>query len=170
MSNLNGKVVLIGMPGCGKTTIGKILAEELNYNFCDMDKYIENISGESIKELFEKGEEVFRDVESQGCENLSKKKNIVISTGGGVIKREKNIDLFRNESIIIFIDRPIENIIIDIDTDSRPLLAEGKEKLYNLFEERYDLYKKYSNIRVVNDGDLKDIILEIKREVIKFFK
>lgn len=170
MSNLKGKVVLIGMPGCGKTTIGKILAEELKYNFCDMDEYIEDISGESIKELFKKGEEVFRDFESLGCEKLSKKKNMVISAGGGVIKRQKNIDLFRNESIIIFIDRPIENIIIDIDTSSRPLLAEGKEKLYNLFEERYDLYKKYCNIRVVNDGYLKDVILQIKREVIKFLK
>ena len=60
MSDLKDKVLLIGMPGCGKTTIGKLLATKLNYNFCDMDKYIEDISGETVKELFEKGEENFR--------------------------------------------------------------------------------------------------------------
>ncbi len=64
MSDLKDKVLLIGMPGCGKTTIGKLLATELNYNFFDMDKYIEDISGETVKELFEKGEENFRNWEN----------------------------------------------------------------------------------------------------------
>lgn len=165
MDNLKGKLVLIGMPGCGKSTIGKMLAEELEYSFYDMDEYIEEISSKSIKELFEIGEEEFRNYESKACEELSKKRKAIISCGGGVIKRVKNIDVFKNESIIVFIDRPVENIILDIDTDTRPLLAEGKERLYNLFEERYDLYKKYSNIRVVNDRYLEDAMLEVKNKV-----
>ena len=170
MSNLKDKVILIGMPGCGKTTIGKLLAEELNYNFYDMDKYIEEISGESIKDLFEKGEENFRNFESKACEDLSNKKRTIISAGGGVIKRKKNIDLFRNGSIIIFIDRPIENIISDVDTETRPLLSSGKEKLYSLFEERYNLYNEYCNIKIVNDGYLKDLSPEIKKEFEKLIK
>lgn len=165
MFNLKDKVVIIGMPGCGKTTIGKMLAERLNYKFYDMDEYIENISGKSVKELFEKSEENFRDFESKACTELSKKGSVVISSGGGVIKREKNIDLFREESIIIFIDRPIENIISDIDSDSRPLLSSGKEKLYSLLEERYELYDKYCHIRIINNGFLTDIVLEIEKEL-----
>lgn len=165
MFNLKDKVVLIGMPGCGKTTIGKMLAERLKYKFYDMDEYIENISGKSVKELFAKSEENFRNWESKACLELSKEIRVVISSGGGVIKREKNMDLFREESIIVFIDRPIENIISDIDSDSRPLLASGKERLYTLLEERYDLYDKYCHIKIINDGFLKDIVLEIEKKL-----
>lgn len=165
MCNLKDKILLIGMPGCGKSIIGKLLAKELNYNFYDMDKYIEDMSGESIKELFEQGEDIFREYETKACIELSKKKRCIISSGGGVVKKEKNIDLFREESIIIFIDRPLDNIIQDVDTESRPLLADGKEKLYKLFEERYELYNKYSHIKIVNDGFLKDIVLEIQEQL-----
>ena len=165
MFNLKDKVVLIGMPGCGKTTIGEMLAERLNYKFYVMDEYIENISGKSVKNLFEKSEENFRDWESKACDELSKKKRGIISSGGGIIKREKNIDLFREESIIIFIDRPIENIILDVDIDARPLLSSGKEKLYSLLEERYELYDKYCDIKIINNGFLTDIVLEIEKKL-----
>ncbi|MGL5379622.1 shikimate kinase [Clostridium sp.] len=158
-------VLLIGMPGCGKTIMGKLLAKELNYNFYDMDKYIEEISGKSIDELFKQGEDNFRDWETKACTELSKKKKAVISSGGGVVKKEKNIDLFRENSIIVFIDRPLENIISDINTNTRPLLADGKERLYNLYNERYDLYNKYNDVRILNVGFLKDVIISIKDNV-----
>lgn len=158
-------VFLIGMPGCGKTIMGKLLAKELNYNFYDMDKYIEEISGESVDELFSLGEDNFRAWETKACEELSKKKKAVISSGGGVVKKEMNIDLFKENSIIVFIDRPLENIISDINTNTRPLLAAGKEKLYNLYNERYDLYNKYSDIKISNIGFLKDVVISIKENV-----
>ena len=60
MANLTDKIVMIGMPGCGKSTLGEIFAKEINYNFCDMDNYIESISQETIPHLFEKGEDYFR--------------------------------------------------------------------------------------------------------------
>lgn len=165
MSDLKDKVLLIGMPGCGKTTIGKLLATKLNYNFCDMDKYIEDISGETVKELFEKGEENFRKWENKACVQLSKKRRVIISSGGGVIKNEKNIDLFKNGSIIIFIDRDLDNIIEDVNIEKRPLLSSGKERLYNLFQERYELYNKYCHIKIINNGFLKDILFEIQKEL-----
>ena len=92
-------IVLIGMPGCGKTTLGKILNKELSMEFYDMDNYIERKTDKKISELFEKGENYFRDIESLACEELSKNKNVIISTGGGVIKRKENID-FLKESIV----------------------------------------------------------------------
>lgn len=159
------KVLLIGMPGCGKTTIGKLLSQQLNYNFYDMDKYIEEISGKKIKELFAISEEYFRNWESKACEELSKKKRAIISSGGGAIKRKSNIDLFKDDCIIVYINRPVENILSDVNTKTRPLLADGKEKIFNLYEERKELYNKYSNITVLNEGFLKDIVLDVINKI-----
>lgn len=162
MAELKDKVVLIGMPGCGKTTIGKVLAKELNYNFYDMDDYIVSISGKKVEELFLEGEEVFRNWETRACNELLQKKRTIISTGGGVIKRDINTKILRKNSITIFIDRSPENIIKDVDVKSRPLLKEGAEKIYVLYDERYNLYKNAAHIRVVNDGYIRDILNKIE--------
>ncbi|GAA0083859.1 shikimate kinase [Clostridium sp. CTA-7] len=161
-------ILLIGMPGCGKTTIGKELAKDINYDFYDMDNYIEEVSNKTIKELFNINEEHFRDYETRACAELSNKNKAVISTGGGIIKRKKNIELFKGNSIIIFIDRQIEDIANDIDINSRPLLAEGKSKLYNLYLERYNLYNKYCDFKIVNDGTINDIVYKIKSNIYMF--
>lgn len=154
-------ILLIGMPGCGKSTIGEELANKINYDFCDMDKYIEEISNSTVKELFNISEEYFRDYETLACKELSNKSNIIISSGGGVIKRKKNIDFFKDKGIIIFIDRPIEDILKDVDTSSRPLLSDGKSKLYNLYSERYNLYNNYCEIKIVNDTTIEETIDKI---------
>lgn len=155
---MKNNIILVGMPGCGKTTIGKLLAKELNYDFCDLDEYIVSKENMSIDEMFENGENYFRDIESRGVLDASKFMNTVISTGGGVVKREENIEILQQSGFIIFIDRPIENIIADVDTKTRPLLAEGKERLYSLLEERYEKYQKCCNIEVINDSDIDKLI------------
>ena len=154
-------ILLIGMPGCGKSTIGEELANKINYDFCDMDKYIEEISNSTVKELFNISEEYFRDYETLACKELSNKSKIIISSGGGVIKRKKNIDFCKDKGIIIFIDRHIEDILKDIDTSSRPLLSDGKSKLYNLYSERYNLYNNYCEIKIVNDTTIEETIDKI---------
>ncbi|MBD7915773.1 shikimate kinase [Clostridium sp. Sa3CUN1] len=155
-------ILLIGMPGSGKTTIGKEVAKKINYNFCDMDDYIERISKSTVKELFNKSEEFFRDYESRACIELSNvKEKIIISSGGGVIKRKENINCFKNKGIIIFIDRPIENIVKDVNTDTRPLLKDGKTKLYNLYTERYNLYNDYCQYKITNDKDIENTISKV---------
>ena len=163
---MKNKIVIIGMPGCGKTTISKILEKELNFKLYDVDEYIQDKTSKTISELFEKGEDYFRDIETEACIDLSKKKNILIATGGGVVKRKENIDCFRNESLIIFIDRPVECILKDVDVSKRPLLKDGKEKVLKLYEERYALYKEYADFIVVNDSDLKSTVSKIK-EIIR---
>ncbi|MGL4849317.1 MAG: shikimate kinase [Clostridium sp.] len=158
------KIFLIGMPGCGKTTMGKVLAKELKYNFFDMDDYIEEMSDRSIKEIFDQSEEKFRDLETEACKRLLEKKRVLVSTGGGVIKRKENIALMK-EGLVIFINRPIEKIIQDIDVESRPLLNGGAEKLYSLYNERIDKYLEACDIEVVNEGFIRDTIDTIKREL-----
>ena len=157
------KVVLIGMPGCGKTTFGKVLASELNYNFIDMDDYVEEISNKSIKDLFAESEDVFRNWETEACKQLVNKKKVIISSGGGVIKKNENISILKKEAIIVFIDRPVDNIAKDVEVSTRPLLKDGKEALYKLYDERYELYKNYCDYRVENTGSLEDVVNKIAK-------
>lgn len=164
---MKSKIVFIGMPGCGKTTIGRIISKQLKMNFYDMDDYIEKISSSTVAELFEKGEEYFRNIETQACRELAQKKDVLISTGGGVVKRKENIEILKEDSIIIFLDRPVENIFEDVDVSNRPLLKDGKQKLLNLYEERYELYKESADKVVINDGNIKDVVNEVK-EIIFF--
>lgn len=166
MGNLKDKLILIGMPGCGKSTLGRVLAKELSYNFYDMDAYIEKIANRTIQELINESEELFRNFETKACEELIQKKRVIISTGGGVIKRQKNMEILSEDSVILFIDRPIESIAKDVDINSRPLLKEGKDRLYTLYSERYDLYKNAADIRIVNSGYIRDTIT-ISKQALK---
>lgn len=162
---MKDKIVLIGMPGCGKSTLGKLLAEELNLNFYDMDEYIEQKTNTSIPNLFEKGEEYFRDIESEVCVELMNKKNSLISSGGGVVKRNRNVQTLRENSIVIFIDRPVESIMSDIEISGRPLLKNGKDKLYSLYKERYELYCSAAHIKITNNISIEGVIEKCKNEI-----
>lgn len=144
-------IVLIGMPGSGKSTIGRILGEKLGLLFIDLDKEIEKYSGQSIPSLFEKGEDHFRKIESEVAVSFSKQKPLVIATGGGIILREANVEALRKKGIIIFLNRKIEIIAEDVITSTRPLLTEGVVKLYQIYNERIELYLKYSDIMIENN-------------------
>ena len=163
---MKNKVVLIGMPGCGKSTIGKLISKELNLKFFDMDNYIEKMTDKTIPQLFEQGEDYFRDFETLACKELAEKSNVLISSGGGVIKRKENIQILQKESYIIFIDRPLEELLNDVDISKRPLLKDGREKLIKLYEERYELYKSSADDIVKNDKGLRNTI-DIIEKLIK---
>jgi len=154
-------IVLIGMPGCGKSTIGEMISEKIQMTFIDADVYIRESTNHTIAELFENGEDGFRDIEANAVMELSKKNPAVIATGGGVIKRYENILNLKKTGIIIYINRPIENIVEDIDVVARPLLAKDPSQLYKLLEERCDLYKKYSDHEVMNISSIDDVVNDI---------
>lgn len=151
-------LVLIGMPGSGKTTISEILSNKVGMKLLNIDKYIEKNEGKSISDIFLNGEDYFREIESQAVEVISKETGTVIDTGGGVIKNPKNIQLLRENGVIVFINRPLENILSDLQVGHRPLLKDGKERIYKLFEERYDIYKSSCDYELVNDKDINYII------------
>ena len=154
-------IVLIGMPGSGKTTIGKILAAKLSRNFCDADHLLEKWEGTTIKELFAVSEENFRDAETRTIKKLAAARDLVIATGGGVVKRPENMELLKANGTIIFIDRSPELICADVDVASRPLLAAGRQRIFELYKERFGLYQKYKDFVVVNKGEPETVANEI---------
>jgi shikimate kinase len=155
---MSRNIVLIGMPGAGKTTVGKMLYERLELKFVDVDDFIVEESGKTIPELFDVSESHFRNVESEAIKKLSMDKSSIIATGGGVIKNKANIEELKKHGIIVFIDRPLGNIAEDVEISKRPLLKDGVQKLFDLYDERYELYKKYSDFHVVNDRSIEAVV------------
>lgn len=153
-------IVFIGMPGSGKTTIGKLVADKLNKKFYDLDNIIEQGEGKSIKEIFENGEDYFRNLEYKYSSEIIKKNDIVIATGGGTIIREDSVNLIKDE-YVIFLDRSIHDIISNINNDDRPLLVGNiKKNLERLYDERIDIYESVSNYKVIVK-DLDETVFEI---------
>ncbi len=158
-------IVLIGMPGSGKTTIGKRLAKELGRPFYDADRCLEQWEERTIAELFAAGEAVFRDAETRTVRRLAAVRGAVIAAGGGVVCRRENIEILKETSLIIYIDRAVEDILKDIRTEKRPLLADGAERLYALYEERHEKYTAGGDWRVANTGTLSEITARIAGEI-----
>ena len=137
-------IVLIGMPGSGKSTVGRYLAEKMDREFFDCDEEISKL-GESPAELIEKyGEEHFRRIESEVLSELCKKSGIVIATGGGAVTRERNYDIIRQNATVVFIERALERLAIR----GRPLSQGGIDSLRKMYEVRHPLYKKFSHFSV----------------------
>ncbi len=155
---LDKNIVLIGLMGSGKTTFSRLLGKALAIDVVDMDEWIENYWQETIPEMFAQGEEVFRRREHECVEELALNFHGIISTGGGVILNEENMTLLKKESLVIFIDRPVENILQDIQVKDRPLLKKDPQRLYTLSQERYPLYLKYSDVQIKNDSSIEAML------------
>ena len=152
------KIYLIGMPGCGKSTLGKKLAEKLNIEFIDMDSYIEKKACMFIDEIFEAyGEKYFRELETNTLKEFMDLDNVIISTGGGIIKNKAHKELMNG--LCVYLDVPLEEIEIRLNKSNvvRPLLQ--TKTIYQLFEERKDLYDFFADVKVDN----RNIDLAIKK-------
>ena len=140
-------IILIGMPGCGKSTVGKMLAEQLGLPFIDADTEIERKAAMPIPEIFEKyGEDEFRKLETRVLAELGQKSAHVIATGGGCVTRNENYSLLHQNGTIYWIQRDITTL----PTDGRPLSqAEKMEKMYSV---RKPMYEKFADLTISNDG------------------
>lgn len=148
------KIVLIGFMGAGKTTTGKLLAKKLELEYIDMDSMIIKKSNRSSdREIFDiDGEEIFRKLETDVSEYLKEVKNVVISTGGGVVMNEANIDCLGNNGTVIFLKNSFETSKKRISKKNPPPLFRNENKARELYDLRQQLYKKYSDITVETDN------------------
>lgn len=145
-------IVLVGLPGSGKTKLGRIIAKDLGLDFVDLDEQIELDSGATIPELFESGESHFRDWEARILRESSDKMDAVISTGGGIVEREENRRLLE-DSLVVFLDVDVEEAIRRASRSThRPLLAGGvAEKMRTLADRRTPWYRQVASISVKVD-------------------
>lgn len=157
-------IVLIGMPGSGKTTIGQAVAKKLGRDFVDSDDEIKNIIKTEISDYFSQyGEENFRDVETQVIKDIAKRSGAVIATGGGAVLRHENIDALKMNGIIYFLDRPLSDII---PTSDRPT-ASSREAIEKRYNERYEIYKSSADKNITVTGIVDDAVTQIESEHFK---
>ncbi|HAY73900.1 MAG TPA: shikimate dehydrogenase [Ruminococcaceae bacterium] len=153
-------IVLIGMPGSGKTTIGKIVANTLGREFYDTDEVFVNENG-VIADYFKKnGEKAFRDKESEIIAELGAKNGLVIATGGGAVLREENVKHLKQNGLVIFLDRDVENIV---PTSDRPL-GSDREAIQKRYDERYPIYSSVGDITVDSNRDVNTVADDIIRK------
>ena len=150
------KIFLIGPMGSGKSKIGKILSSELDKDLFDLDKEIEKDLNLSIKEIFEiNGESYFRSIETKYLKKSLKLKDCIVSTGGGIVESEENINLLKNEKYVIFLNSKVESQFENTKgSDKRPLLnlSNPKEILQKLYDKRIDKYKKIAKMEFFSDS------------------
>ena len=149
-------LMLIGMPGSGKSTVGAALAESLGRKLVDVDERIVELAGCSIPEIFEKeGEEGFRRIEHQALCQVSKESGLVIATGGGVVTRPENMDPMRQNSLIVWLLRDTALL----PRDGRPLSQTNS--LTEMFKVREPLYRAAADCVADNNGSLEDTVKQI---------
>ncbi len=153
-------IVLIGMPSCGKSTVGQKLADILGFSFTDTDGEIVKRENREIKDIFEiQGEKAFRDIESAVIKQISELQSTVIATGGGAILREENIDFLKSNGRLVFLDRSLDKLITTCD---RPLSSD-RESLKQRYRERYDIYCSVCDIKITADGSIEEVTEEIRK-------
>lgn len=151
--SLKQNIVLTGMPGSGKSTVGKLISEKISRPFIDTDELIVKREGISIKEIFDRyGEEYFRNCETDAIRYASSLNGVVIATGGGAVLRNENVELLKSNGKIFFLDRDPKEII---PTADRPLSSD-RDSLIMRYKERYPIYLKTADIEIKVNGNIKD--------------
>lgn len=162
-------ISLIGMMGSGKTTVGKLLSEQLNLKFVDTDELIVQKEGCSINEIFaSKGEGYFRELETKVLKSVLNSDNQVVSTGGGIIKSELNMELIKTKSKSFYLKADAESLFERVKNDSsRPLLKDcTKEKIDTLLSQRVLQYEKadyiINTVNKVPENIIEEVIEKLR--------
>jgi len=143
-------VTLVGMPASGKSTVGKIIAQEMGRRFVDTDELIEKRAGMTIPEIFASaGEGYFRELEAEAVREAGMLGGAVIATGGGAVLRPDNVDALRENGRIYFIDRPLDALV---PTSTRPLSSD-RESIEKRYKERYGIYRAVCDCHIKADTD-----------------
>lgn len=154
-------IVFVGMSGCGKSTVGKILSKKIGKQFIDTDKEIEKAEGDTIPNIFSKfGEKYFREKEAKIVEKFAKQKGIIIATGGGAVCNKKSAEQLSQNGKIFFLVRDIEKL----SRRGRPL-AKDLETVKKLFNERLPIYKSVADIEILNNDTLDCAVDKIMEKI-----
>ena len=165
IASMMKNVVLIGMPGCGKSTIGKRIANLTGRPFVDLDREIVELAGKTIPEIFEEdGEEVFRQMETQVAAKYCKEKGYIISCGGGIVTRPENKNILRQNSTVVFIARNLQSLT----TKGRPLSQ--TRSVDDLWQSRSAAYNAWSDYKLFNAGITPSAVSIIKALNLDFKK
>lgn len=143
---MRNNVVLIGMMGCGKSTVGRLLSKELGFTFVDTDQYIEEALGRSIPDIFAReGEAFFRDWELGAAEELARRKSQVIACGGGLPTRADSIASLKESGTVIFLRRDPGEIYDNVSMGGRPLGQQGREAFLERYAGREPIYLEWAD-------------------------
>lgn len=164
IKNDTQNIVMIGMPGCGKSMLAKILAKKLDRVLIDTDTEIEEKTSKKIPDIFsENGEEFFRKIETEIVKESGKKLGAIIATGGGAVLKEENRNALSQNGLIVYLKRDISSLA----TDNRPL-SENEDAIRKLYNERREIYESFADITVDVDSDAETtanrIIEELKKQ------
>jgi shikimate kinase len=156
-------LILIGLPGSGKTTLGRELAISTGRQFIDLDDIIKQKDGRSVEEIFRSdGEAGFRDRETAAIREIKTQKGAVIACGGGVVLKRENVEILSSVGLIVYLDRPVEMILATVDLSDRPLLREDPCRLFQLQRERRHLYEEAADF-IIGCSSEKEALLEATR-------
>ena len=149
-------IILIGFMGCGKTTVGKKIARQLSRQFIDTVKYIEKSQERTISTIFaEEGEAAFRQMEQDAAAALAQEKNLVIATGGGMVKSPAAMQALSSTGLVVYLKATAEQIYQNIGSDTTRPLLQTEDKLgtiRRMMAEREELYQRYANVTVPLQG------------------
>jgi shikimate kinase len=174
--NIKNSIALIGFMATGKTTIGKLLAKQLEMDFIETDELIIQETEKTIPEIFrDEGEKKFRAYEIKACKEASKKKRTVISCGGGVVLNNRNISNLKQNCIIVLLEASTDEIhrrIIKDTKEIRPLINKNNPKkvIHTILTNRQPLYKQAADIRIYTTNKNPEIIVGEIIEKIKNFQ
>ena len=156
--------------GCGKSTVGALLAKRNGMSFIDLDDYIEKKENKTVAQIFEdNGEEYFRMLEREAVKELSEKRGVIIAAGGGTLTFKENTDNFRKSGIIILLDIPVENIASRLQNDkTRPLLnrEDKDEVMRELYNKRLPVYREAADITVNANRSPMSICTDIMQHIL----
>ncbi|MGL4344908.1 MAG: shikimate kinase [Cellulosilyticaceae bacterium] len=164
---MNSMIYLVGFMGCGKTTIGELLARKTGYKSIDLDHYIVETTHKSIPELFETyGEDYFRKIEHECLKVLSQMGHGIICTGGGVVKEAVN-RAFLSQECCIYLDVAFDTLYERIAQDANRPLAKDKTSLYDLYRGRQAWYEEVATYTIEGNGKTP---LQVVDEIIQVIK
>lgn len=154
-------IVLIGMPSCGKSTVGGLLAEQTGRELVDTDALIVEQAGKSIPDIFaQEGEAAFRALEAQVIASLAPRQGLIVATGGGAVLRQENVRALRHNGKTVFLDRPVAALLA---TRDRPLSSD-RAALEQRYKERYDIYCGAADLHIEGNPTAEETAQRIIKE------